>query len=61
MILFCQIAVLFRFPRSLRDLHGEIGASLCETMSAELKKSAWEVYGVPANKLRIFFHYHVRA
>jgi hypothetical protein len=32
---------------------------LCDSMASELKKCAWDVYGVPANKLRIFFHYHV--
>jgi hypothetical protein len=45
--------------RCLRDLRGESGALLCESMASELKKCAWDVYGVPANKLRIFFHYHV--
>lgn len=44
--------------RSLRDLRGEAGAALCDAMARELKAAAWRVYGVPASKLRVFFHYH---
>jgi len=43
---------------SLRDLEGEKGAQLVEEMRDELRKAAFEVYGVPASKLRVFFHYH---
>ena len=43
---------------SLRDLRGTAGAELVESMRDELRKCALEVYGVPASKLRIFFHYH---
>lgn len=42
---------------SLRELRGEAGAALCDSMASELRRQAWEVYGVPAGKLRIFFHY----
>ena len=59
-ILFLNVRnIALHIGRSLRDLQGESGASLCEAMLAELKQCAWEVYGVPSNKLRIFFHYHV--
>ena len=44
--------------RSLRDLRGEAGAALCDAMARELKAAAWRVYGVPASKVRVFFHYH---
>lgn len=44
--------------RSLRDLRGEEGAALCDAIKLQLRAAAWEVYGVPAGKLRIFFHYH---
>jgi m7GpppX diphosphatase len=45
--------------RSLRDLEGEAGAAMCEAMRDELRAAAWRVYGVPAAKLRVFFHYTV--
>lgn len=43
---------------SIRDLQGQDGIDLCLEMQLELEKVAFNVYGVPANKLRIFFHYH---
>ena len=44
--------------KSLRDLRGSAGATLCRDMRDTLRRAAHEVYGVPATKLRIFFHYH---
>ncbi len=43
---------------SLRDLHGEDGAALCDEMKSQLRRVAQEVYSVQASQLRIFFHYH---
>lgn len=43
--------------RTIRDLRGDAGAVLCENMRDALRRCALEVYGVPASKLRIFFHY----
>lgn len=44
--------------RSLRDLHGEEGAALCDEMRDELRNAAKRVYGVDPGQLRIMFHYH---
>lgn len=44
--------------KSLRDLHGEAGANLCDQMVEKLRSCALGIYGVEANQLRIFFHYH---
>ena len=44
--------------RSLRDLHGEEGAALCDEMRDELRNAAKRVYGVDPSQLRIMFHYH---
>eukprot|EP00936_MAST-01D_sp_MAST-1D-sp1_P000098 g98.t1 len=44
--------------KSLRDLRGSAGSNLCREMRDALRRAALEVYGVPATKLRIFFHYH---
>ena len=43
--------------KSMRDLRGPDGAGLCRAMRAALLRCAAEVYGVPATKLRVFFHY----
>ena len=43
--------------KSMRDLRGPAGAGLCRAMRAALLRCAAEVYGVPATKLRVFFHY----
>eukprot|EP00629_Pelagomonadales_sp_RCC1024_P000694 CAMPEP_0119280932 /NCGR_PEP_ID=MMETSP1329-20130426/23681_1 /TAXON_ID=114041 /ORGANISM="Genus nov. species nov., Strain RCC1024" /LENGTH=309 /DNA_ID=CAMNT_0007281533 /DNA_START=204 /DNA_END=1129 /DNA_ORIENTATION=+ len=42
---------------SLRDLRGPEGAALVRRMRDALRATAAEVYGVPATKLRVFFHY----
>mmetsp|Transcript_25575 Transcript_25575/g.78844 ORF Transcript_25575/g.78844 Transcript_25575/m.78844 type:complete len:317 (-) Transcript_25575:26-976(-) len=42
---------------SLRDLRGPEGARLVRAMRDALRKTASDVYGVPASKLRVFFHY----
>ena len=44
--------------KSIRDLRGEAGAAICEAMARELLTAAERVYGVPAHKCRVFFHYH---
>jgi len=44
--------------RSLRDLHGEEAAALCDEMRDELRNVAKRVYGVDPGQLRIMFHYH---
>ena len=44
--------------KSLRDLHGERSALLCEEMRDELRNVAKSVYGVAPDQLRIMFHYH---
>ena len=44
----------------MRDLRGPDGAGLCRAMRAALLRcaaDAADVYGVPATKLRVFFHY----
>ena len=43
--------------KSMRDLRGPAGAGLCRAMRAALLRCAADVYGVPATKLRVFFHY----
>ena len=43
--------------KSMRDLRGPDGAGLCRAMRAALLRCAADVYGVPATKLRVFFHY----
>ena len=43
--------------KSMRDLRGPEGAGLCRAMRAALLQCAADVYGVPATKLRVFFHY----
>lgn len=43
--------------KSIRDLRGDRGAKLVRAMRAALLKCALETYGVPAAKLRVFFHY----
>ena len=44
--------------KSIRDLQGESGATLCENMRDALRDVALQVYGVPPSQLRIMFHYH---
>ena len=44
--------------KSIRDLRGEVGAAICDAMARELLTAAERVYGVPAHKCRVFFHYH---
>ena len=39
------------------QLRGPAGAGLCRAMRAALLRCAADVYGVPATKLRVFFHY----
>ena len=43
--------------RSIRDLRGPDAVALCESMRDSLRACALQVYGVGADKLRIFFHY----
>ena len=43
--------------KSMRDLRGPAGAGLCRAMRAALLRCAADVYGVPATKIRVFFHY----
>ena len=42
---------------SLRDVRGPEGARLVRAMRDALRAAAWDVYGVPASKVRVFFHY----
>lgn len=55
--LYLLAIVRHRRLRSLRDLRGS-DAMLCVQMRTELQNTALRIYGVPASKLRIFFHYH---
>lgn len=44
--------------RSIRDLAGPAGAALVRDMRDALRAAAADVYGVPREKVRVFFHYH---
>ena len=55
--MLCLLPSLQLPSRSLRDLEGADGVAVVLAMLASLRNCALEVYGVPASKLRVFFHY----